>query len=229
MRFFLTDTETTGLSSSDAVCEIAYMEIDDTFNVLSSGNSLINPLIPIHYAASAVNGITDAMVANAPTIEEYMESIGYPFLFKDIVFTGHNASFDYRFLKDFVHPDAQVLCTLKCARVIYPDATNHKQATLATMLGINLPRDKMHSADGDLQVLKQLLECLCRDSDCGLEQLLHVQKVVPKLKVLRWGKKHYGKNIEDVPLDYIQWMLTESKGVSPELRAGLEAHLVARN
>ena len=70
MRWLLVDTETTGISVSDKVCEMAYVEIDDAFNVIRSGNSLINPGIPINYAASAVNGITDVMVKDAPTLDE---------------------------------------------------------------------------------------------------------------------------------------------------------------
>ena len=78
MRWLLVDTETTGISADDKVCEMAYVEIDDAFNVIRSGNSLINPGIPINYAASAVNGITDVMVKDAPTLEDYMLSEGSP-------------------------------------------------------------------------------------------------------------------------------------------------------
>ncbi len=41
--------------------------------------------------------------------------------------------------------------------------------------------------------------------------------------VLNFGKKHYGKKLEDVPKDYVDWMLRECKNLDPDLRAALVA------
>lgn len=223
MRFILADTETTGLKATDKICELAWVEIGPDFNTIASGYSLINPEIPIHYSASAVNGITDEMVAYSPTIEQYMSESGFPLFGKDIVLVAHNCAFDYRFLKSFMHKESATLCTLKAARVVYPDAENHKQATLAAMLGIKVAREKGHSADGDLDVLTQLIKCLCRDAECGLDELLHIQHIPRKITKLNFGKKHYGKKLEDVPKDYVDWMLRDVKNLDPELRAALVA------
>ncbi len=222
-RFILADVETTGLTEKDAVCEIAWLEVDEQFNQLEGDTSLINPGVPIHYAASAVNGITDAMVADAPTILDYMNLSGNPLFSEEVVLVGHNVAFDHRFLKPFLHKDTRTLCTLKVARVLYPEALNHKQATLAAMLGIEVVREKAHSADGDLHVLLQLLKRMCADAGCGLAELLHVQAVPRKITKLMFGKKHYGKKLEDVPKDYIGWMLREVKNLDPDLRAALVA------
>ena len=61
------DVETTGLSAADGhrVCEIALLRFLRG-TVMASFVSLVNPLRPIDPGASAVNGITDAMVAGAP-------------------------------------------------------------------------------------------------------------------------------------------------------------------
>ena len=222
-RFILADVETTGLTEKDAVCEIAWLEIDEQFNELGSDTSLINPGVPIHYAASAVNGITDAMVKDAPTIEDYMALSGNLLFDPNMVLISHHAAFDHRFLKPFMHKDALTLCTLKVARVLYPEALNHKQSTLAAMLGIEVAREKAHSADGDLSVLLQLLKRMCADAGCGLAELLHVQSVPRKITKLMFGKKHYGKKLEDVPKDYIEWMLREVKNLDPDLKAALVA------
>jgi DNA polymerase III epsilon subunit-like protein len=72
MRYILADIETTGLKSTDKICELAWVEVDNDFNTVGSGYSLINPEIPIGYAARAVNGISDDMVMDAPTIEQYI-------------------------------------------------------------------------------------------------------------------------------------------------------------
>ncbi len=222
MRFILADTETTGVKATDAVCEVAYREIDSDFNTVREGASLINPGMPIHYAASAVNGITDAMVADAPMISDYFESVGNPLMGDDVVMIAHNAAFDFRFLQPHMSEAAQTLCTLKCARVVYPAAENHKQGTLAAMLGIVVAREKAHSADGDLDVLAQLLQCLCRDAGCGLEGLLEVQTRKRKILTMPFGK-HKSKLLSDLPKDYIHWMLHKAENLDGDLRASLMA------
>ena len=222
MIFILGDTETTGVSSDDKVCEVALMQIDEDFNVINQSCSLINPGKPIHYAASAVNGITDAMVADAPTLEQYMSDIGHPLLNEDVVFIAHNAAFDHRFLKDFMQDDVKTLCTLKCARHIYPDAANHKQGTLAAMLGIEVAREKAHSADGDLDVLLQLLQHLCRDADTDLYGLLEVQRRPRPIKNMPFGK-HRGVPLKDLPANYIFWLLNKADNLDADLRTALLA------
>ena len=221
MRWLLVDTETTGISAEDKVCEMAYVEIDDAFNVVRSGNSLINPGIPINYAASAVNGITDVMVKDAPTLEDYMLSEGSP-LRGEVTLIAHNLDFDFRFLKAYTDDSVGKLCTLKCARVLYPDAANHKQGTLAAMLGIQVAREKAHSADGDLDVLLQLLQHLCRDADTDLYGLLEVQRRPRPIKNMPFGK-HRGVPLKDLPANYIFWLLNKADNLDADLRTALLA------
>jgi exodeoxyribonuclease X len=222
MRYFLVDTETTGVGSDDAVCEVAWAQIDEDFNVIIHGASLINPGKPIHYAASAVNGITDAMVADALTLGDYFELMGNPLFGDDVVLIAHNASFDYRFLKPVCHEETQTLCTLKVARRLYPDAANHKQATLAAMLGIEVAREKAHSADGDLDVLLKIIKRMCADQGCGLSELLHIQSIPLKITKMGFGK-HRGTALADLPKSYVSWMLKDCKNLDPDLRTALSA------
>ena len=221
MRWLLVDTETTGISVNDKVCEMAYVEIDDAFNVIRSGNSLINPGIPIHYAASSINGITDVMVKDAPTLEDYMLSEGAP-LRGEVTLIAHNLDFDFRFLKQYTDDGVGKLCTLKCARVLYPDAANHKQGTLAAMLGIQVAREKAHSADGDLDVLLQLLQCLCRDAGTDIYGLLEVQRRPRQIKVMPFGKWK-GTKLEDLPADYVYWLTHKADNLDADLRNALLA------
>ncbi|MCW3664158.1 3'-5' exonuclease, partial [Burkholderia cenocepacia] len=60
-NFILLDTETTGLDESAEIVEIAV--IDDAGNVLL--NTLVKPKHPIPNSATAIHGITNAMVATA--------------------------------------------------------------------------------------------------------------------------------------------------------------------
>ena len=222
MRIYLCDVETTGVLNDDKVCEVAWAEISEDFELIDEGCSLINPGKPIHYAASAVNGITDAMVVDAPTLDEYMESVGHPLLGSDITFVAHNAQFDYRFMKDFCNDDVSLLCTLKCARLLYPDAANHKQGTMAAMMGITVPREKAHSADGDVAILGQMLKRMCIDNNLTIADMLAMQNKPVPVTSMKFGK-HKGKLLKDLPADYIYWLLNKAENLDPDLRASLEA------
>lgn len=221
-KLVLGDTETTGVSATDKVCEVAWRHIDADGNTISEGCSLINPGIPIHYAASAVNGINDAMVADAPSLDDYMEAAGQPLAGDDVIFIAHNAAFDHRFLKQYMSEGAQILCTLKCARVLFPEAANHKQGTLAAMLGIEVAREKAHSADGDLDVLAQLLQRLTEKAETTIEGLLEVQNRPRQILVMPFGK-HKGTKLADLPSPYIHWLLNKAENLDPDLRASLMA------
>lgn len=222
MRFLILDTETTGLSKDDKICEIAFSEVDADLNVLTSGRSLINPERPISHGAGAVNGLTDAMVADAPTIEEYMAGEGRALVGDDVVVVAHSAAFDMKYLQPHLTEGTQSLCTLKVARIIYPDADNHKLVTLAYMLNILGERGQAHSASGDVAQLIEVLRCMLRDSGHTLEELIHVQNIPVVVTKINFGK-HKGTKLCDLPSDYINWLLTKCTNLNPDLRAALLA------
>lgn len=221
MRFILADTETTGVGATDKVCELAYHEIDENFQTIFTGYSLINPGIPIAPGASAVNGITNAMVADAPTIEQYMAEHEFPLIGEDVVLVAHNAPFDFRYLAPHMSPDAQTICTLRCARLLYPDADNHKQGTLAYTLGLEISHERAHSADGDLDVLLQLLKRICADLGCGIGDLLEYQKRPRPISKISFGK-HKNTLLKDLDSGYVKWLL-KLDNLDPDMRVALEA------
>ena len=92
------DVETTGLAPADGhrVCEIALLRFLRG-TVVDSLVSFVNPLRPISPGASAVNGITDGMVAAAPTFSDLFPRI-VTFLGDDTT-VFHNAPFDLSFLR----------------------------------------------------------------------------------------------------------------------------------
>lgn len=220
-KYVLGDTETTGTSTTDAVCEVALMHINENLEPVSSCASLINPMMPIHYAASAVNGITDAMVADAPELDDFMASHGNPLLGEDVVLVCHNAAFDYRFLSKYMSEGAKTLCTLKVARALYPEAANHKQSTIAAMLGIQVAREKAHSADGDLDVLLQMIKCMCRDAETGLDGLMAIQSRPRSIKNMPFGK-HKGTPLAELPKSYVFWLLGTAN-IDEDLKLSLQA------
>jgi len=133
-----------------------------------------------------------------------------------------NCAFDHRFLKNMLHDDTQLLCTLKVARRLYPDAANHKQGTLAAMLGIEVAREKAHSADGDIDVLLKLVKQMCADAGCGLIELLHIQSIPLTTAKIPFGK-HKGTKLSDLPKSYVSWLLEKATNLDPDLRTALSA------
>lgn len=207
MKIVLADVETTGVGQNDRVCEIAWMHIDEDFNVIDRASSLINPGRHIPSGASAVNGITDMMVVHAPTLEEYFELETNPFIDPDTVFVAHNAPFDFRFLKRYIHKSAEQLCTLRVAREVFPDADSYKQSALAIRLGIEFQRGELHSAEGDLHILSQLLRKMCEETGVGIAGLLEIDKVCRLDPVIPFGK-HRGTKVSALPSGYRSWLLT---------------------
>lgn len=82
------DTETTGLGEGSEICEIAILDL--------AGNALINTLVktnqPIPEEATAIHGITNEMISNAPTFSELFPKLDD--ILKGRCVLVYNASFD---------------------------------------------------------------------------------------------------------------------------------------
>ena len=165
-RYIFGDTETTALGKDAGIVEISWVETDENFNEVSRYYSLINPEKPIQPGAMGAHGITEAMVADAPTISEFMEEAGYPLDGEGTVLVAHSASFDLVHFGPWM-TDPLTLCTLKAARVIYPEADNHKLTTLKYYLGLEGCHDRAHSADEDVGVLLQLASACAKTRSAG--------------------------------------------------------------
>lgn len=161
LPYVAADVETTGLSAWDGhrVCEIALLRFLHG-TVVNSLVSLVNPLRPVSPGASAVNGITTAMVAGAPTFAELFPRI-LAFLGDDtLVF--HNAPFDLSFLQMEARlaggewPPNPVLDTLALARRtgLFRD---HSLAALCARLGITAA---FHRAESDAYAAGKLVLAL---------------------------------------------------------------------
>lgn len=205
MRYIIADTETTGLGPRDRVVELAWTEIDEHLNVIDQQYSLIDPEIPIPQAAHKVHGITNVMVATAPTIEEFFSTVtDQPLKHGEVVFIAHNAAFDLKFLRRFIGTLHGVLCTVRASRKLLPDLDSHKLDYLKEVLG--LPETKSHSADGDVATTLELLRFLSEQVG-GLPALYAQCSQPQRLTLMPWGK-HKGVPIKALPADYVRWLLS---------------------
>ena len=127
-EFAFIDVETTGARPlTDRVTEIAIIRFHSDGSQ-SRWQSLINPGMAIPAEIQALTGITNAMVRNAPTFFDVRDEVRR--MFDGAVFVAHNARFDYGFIKNEFRRiteafTADVLCTVRLSRKLYPDADGH--------------------------------------------------------------------------------------------------------
>ncbi|HPT56495.1 MAG TPA: 3'-5' exonuclease, partial [Casimicrobium sp.] len=127
-EFAFIDVETTGGSAiRDRVTEVAIIRFHADGSV-ERWQSLINPGMSIPAAIQALTGITNAMVRDAPTFFDVREDVRR--MLEGAVFVAHNARFDYGFIKNEFRRQsesftADVLCTVRLSRALYPNADGH--------------------------------------------------------------------------------------------------------
>lgn len=212
MRYWVVDSETTGVGAEDKAVEVAgFLFEDDRF--VRYHTSLVNPQIPIPPEASAIHHLTDEDVADAPLIEEAMA----PFFDDDFDFVvAHSCAFDKRFM-DF--GEAPWVCSLKLSRAVYPEAPNHKNQFLRYWL--KLPKlvysysaqAAAHRALYDSEVTTYLFQHLLgkATSDDPIPKMIQVSNNPQLLKTCRFGK-HKGTLWSEVPRNYLDYILNKSSG-----------------
>src|SRR5579872_1686388 len=200
------DTETTGVrSEKDRIIEIAaYDPYEDRTYV-----HLINPGIPIPPEATAIHGISDAMVAEAPTFEQIGKEF-FDFCKTDYVLIAHNNdTFDRPFLENeckragIIFPDCPFIDSLKWSRKYRSDLPRHTLQFLREVYGI--AANQAHRALDDVIVLHQVFSKML--DDLSLETVRELLQRPTQLSHMPFGK-HQGKPLTEVPRDYVRWMLT---------------------
>ncbi len=149
------DLETTGATATaDRITEIGIIEVDATG--IREWSCLVNPGMPISGFIENLTGISNAMVANAPSFEDL--ALEVKARLEGRLFIAHNARFDYGFLKnEFKRAGhdfrAQVLCTVKLSRKLYPQHARHNLDSLIERHGLTV--SSRHRALGDARLIQQ--------------------------------------------------------------------------
>lgn len=147
------DIETTGLDpATDRICEIAAIGVMDGLPQ-ETFRTLVNIGGRMPEAASKVNGITDAMLAGAPSIAEALEGF-LSFIGDEPVLAGHNIEgFDLKFLiraacgNGLSFPAFHAIDTLAIARELWPELESRSMDSFRKRLGIE--RTDAHRALAD--------------------------------------------------------------------------------
>jgi DNA polymerase-3 subunit epsilon len=165
-RYCVIDVETTGFSpAADRVVEIGCAEVYGD-QVVARWSTLVNPGRGIPAEATAIHGITDTMVACAPSLKAALKHARR--LCRGRIVAAHSARFDLSFVGPSVA--AQALCTMRLARAVFPEAPNHKNQTLRRFLDIDGRAGEsfsIHRALGDALVTAHIL-IACRSRYAAL-------------------------------------------------------------
>jgi DNA polymerase III subunit epsilon len=204
MRPIYYDTETTGIRpGKDRIIEIA--AFDPVQNKTYS--SLVNPGCPIPSESTVITHITDEMVKNAPTFGQIADDF-VSFCEGDTVLIAHNNdAFDQLFLEDEFQrinrklPPWQFIDSLKWSRKYRSDLPRHSLQFLREVFKIEA--NQAHRAMDDVLVLSQVFSRMV--DDLPFPTVIQLLKQHQELTRMPFGK-HQGKNLSDVPKDYVDWL-----------------------
>jgi DNA polymerase-3 subunit epsilon len=201
------DTETTGVKpGKDRIIEIAAYDPhqEKTFCTFT------NPECPIPAESTAITGITDEMVKEAPLIKQALTSF-VEFCSGDVVLIAHNNdTFDKLFLEaEFARAGLEIpqwiyIDSLKWSRKYRTDLPRHSLQSLREVYGIEA--NQAHRALDDVIVLHKVFSKMIDDLD--LNTVLELLSRNSQLQRMPFGK-HAGKLLTEIPKEYVQWLSRE--------------------
>ncbi|MBY4896788.1 3'-5' exonuclease family protein [Cupriavidus sp. AU9028] len=149
------DLETTGSDAQrDRITEIGVVEVGP--QGVTEWDTLLDPGCGIPPFIQSMTGITNEMVRGQPTFESLAEGLAERLQGK--LFVAHNARFDYGFLKQAFRRAgitfrADVLCTVRLSRSLFPSVERHGLDALIARFGLQ-PKGR-HRALADAELLWQ--------------------------------------------------------------------------
>lgn len=218
------DFETTGIPTPDdphAIVEIGWCDLPAE----GYDSQLINPGRPIPHEAMAVHHITDEMVSSSPEFDDVWPSIFGP---TDAdYFAAHNADYERQFIKT----EIPFICTWKVALRVWPDAPSHSLQFLRYHLALPVNGDlpMPHRAGPDAYLCALLLERIMAEPTApdlaSMVRWSNGHALLPRCPLF----KHKGKKWEDVPTDYLDWIVNKPNDVGADVKANAKLWLGKRN
>ncbi len=228
------DTETTGNTDKDFLCQIAFKEMGG-----ESFSGLYKPPIKIPPEASAVHHISNKMIEDKPSFNENPDHQKIKDLFEnpENVVVAHNAIFDLAMLKKENINPINFICTLRVARFLDKEGKIEKYNLqyLRYLLEIEVEA-QAHDALGDVLVLEKLFERLLdkimREKIDSTEQrealspnaseeafreainqMIEISSHPTILKIINFGK-YNGQEIKSIASSdrgYLEWLLKQKE------------------
>ena len=214
------DTETTGNTEKDFLCQIAYKGAGE--NTDENFSAMYKPPFKVPPEASAVHHISNKMLEGKPTFGETPDKEKIKTLFEDSNTTvvAHNAPFDLMIIKKEGIIPPHFICTLRVARFLDPEEKidRYNLQYLRYLLEIEIDA-QAHDALGDVLVLEKLFDRLknkIMEHDSlsereAIDEMIKISSHPSLFKKFKFGK-HNGKFIEDVARvdrGYLEWLLSQ--------------------
>lgn len=214
LRPIFYDTETTGLDvAQDRIIELAAFDPvqGKTFS------SLINPNVPIPPEVTAIHGIRDEDVAQAPSFRDVGKDFIH-FCEGEVVLIAHNNdAFDSPFLsKEYARhqldlPSWVYFDSLKWARRYRPDLPKHSLQYLREHFRI--PLNRAHRALDDVFTLHKVFALMTED--LTLEEILSLFTSSDVRELMPFGK-YAGYPLKELPPSYVKWLATSGAFEKPQ-------------
>lgn len=158
MHYTIIDVETSG--RTNRITEISVFKYDGN-KVIDEFTTLVNPNCYIPEHITALTGIDNGTVANAPEFHEIAQQVLE--ITKDTIFVAHNVNFDYNVIRnefksiniDFTR---KKLCTVRLSRKLLPGHKSYSLGKLSKDLNINI--NGRHRARGDAEATVTLFKKL---------------------------------------------------------------------
>ena len=176
MDYAIVDIETTGGNAGGSrITEIAVI-IHNGKEVTDRWETLVNPQQHIPLYITALTGISNEMVYEAPLFQDIAKELFN--LLSNRIFVAHNVNFDYSFVRHQLEEagfkfTAPKLCTVRAARKIKPGLPSYSLGNLCRFLDISL--ENRHRAGSDADATAVLLSLLLKNDGEG-----EIQKMIKK-------------------------------------------------
>lgn len=161
------DLETTGGTAVHHRIIEAGIVLLDGGKVVEQWSSLVNPGQRIPPSIEDFTGISNEMVADAPSFEDLRAEVRRRL--DGRLFVAHNARFDYGFVRNEFRRlgekfSAPVLCTVRLSRALFSEHARHNLDSLIERYGLEC--GQRHRALGDAAVLPPLLAAFEHAAGC---------------------------------------------------------------
>jgi DNA polymerase-3 subunit epsilon len=149
------DIETTGGSAGiHRIIDVAVVGMTGG-DVDFEWQSLVNPGVRVPAGITALTGIDNEMLVDAPQFERIAKELRERLAGR--VFVAHNVRFDYGFIRrEFARLETQwrspSMCTVRLSRALYPEMPRHNLDAVMAHHGITM--ENRHRAMPDAQVLR---------------------------------------------------------------------------
>jgi DNA polymerase III subunit epsilon len=207
VTFCVVDLETTGGAETDMITEVGAVKVRGG-EVLGEFQTLVNPKAHIPPLIAVLTGITNQMVASAPSLRQVLPS--FLAFAQGTVIVAHNAGFDVSFLRraceacEYPFPRWPVVDTAALARQILlrDEVPNCRLATLARHFHTTVtPNHRaLTDAQATVEVLHGLLE---RVGNLGVHTIEDLREFSRQVSPQRRAKRTWAADLPDAPGVYL--------------------------